>query len=142
MSLAAVFPFFFICLHRRCRLPQRLPNRLFFDPDYSRESTRTDSWCQSSSSSLNSKISPGWQLSSIQIALSVEKRIAFALPVFKMDKFAFVIPTLSERSLSDTFLFAIMTSRFTIIANGSPPVPSNRQIVFVLEPDGFIEHPG
>ena len=133
---------FLICLRRLdCLLFRAMPNRLLSDPGCSPKSTRTDNWCQSSSSSLNSKISPGWQLSSIQIALSVENRIAFALPVFKMDKFAFVMPTLSESSLSDIFRFAIITSRFTIIPNGSPPLPSDCQIVFVLKPDRFVKHP-
>jgi len=60
--------------------------------------------------------SPGWQFSSLHSASRVEKRIALALPVFKMDKLASVMPMLSARSLERTFRLAIITSRFTIIA--------------------------
>ena len=66
--------------------------------------------------SLNSNISPGWQSKALQIASSVENLIAFPLPVFNIDKFAFVIPTFSASSEEDIFLFAIITSKFTIIA--------------------------
>jgi hypothetical protein len=40
--------------------------------------------------SLNSNISPGWHCNSRQIASRVLNRIAFAFPVFKMDKLACV----------------------------------------------------
>jgi hypothetical protein len=66
-------------------------------------------------------MSPGWQSSWRQIAFNVEKRTAFAFPVFNIDKLALVMPTLSESSLSDIFRFAIITSKFTIIANVFPP---------------------
>ena len=63
-----------------------------------------------------SKISPGWQLSSRQIASNVEKRTAFALPVLRMDRFTIVISTRSESSDSDILRLASITSKFTIIA--------------------------
>ena len=44
-------------------------------------------------------MSPGWQPSASQIASSVEKRIARALPVFRMDRFTIVIPTRSASSV-------------------------------------------
>ena len=68
-----------------------------------------------SSSSLNSKISPGWHSSSLQIASNVEKRMAFAFPVFNMERLAGVRSIFSARSPSEIFRFAIITSRFTII---------------------------
>jgi hypothetical protein len=45
----------------------------------------------------------------------VLKRIAFAFPVFKIDKLDKVKSTLSESSFSETFRFAIITSKFTMI---------------------------
>lgn len=65
---------------------------------------------------LNSKISPGWQSSALQIASRVEKRIAFARPFFNIERFANVIPTLSESSVTLIFRFASMTSMFIVIA--------------------------
>jgi hypothetical protein len=67
-------------------------------------------------------MSPGWHRSSLQIASSVENLIAFALLVFNIDKLAFVIPTLSARSDKEIFRFAIITSRFTIIAMFLTPI--------------------
>src|ERR1022692_2908985 len=55
----------------------------------------------------NSNISPGWQFNALQIASSVLKRTAFALPVFKMDRLDKVRSTFSESSFSDIFLLAI-----------------------------------
>src|SRR5579862_2962220 len=60
-------------------------------------------------------MSPGWQSSTLQIASKVEKRIAFALPVFKMERLDKVKSTFSDSSFSDIFLLAIITSRFTTI---------------------------
>ena len=45
-------------------------------------------------------MSPGWHWRTSQIALSVENRIARALPVFKIDKFAIVIPVASDSAVS------------------------------------------
>lgn len=46
------------------------------------------------SSSMYSSISPGWQLRALHISFKVENLIAFALPVFSIDKFAFVMELL------------------------------------------------
>ena len=54
----------------------------------------------------------------LQIASSVEKRIARALPDFSIDKFAVVILIVSAKSLLFIFRLANITSRFTIIAIG------------------------
>ena len=62
-----------------------------------------------------SRISAGWQSRTLHINSSVVKRIALALPCFKMDKLDNVIPTRSDRVFKDIFRFAIITSRFTII---------------------------
>ena len=55
------------------------------------------------------------QLRALQIASKVLNRMAFAFPVFKMERLERVKSTFSESSLSDIFRFAIMTSKFTII---------------------------
>lgn len=60
-------------------------------------------------------MSPGWQSNTLQIASNVLKRMAFAFPVFKMDKLDRVKPTFSDSSFRDIFRLAIITSRFTII---------------------------
>ena len=62
-----------------------------------------------------SKISPGWQSSSLQIASRVVKRMALALPVLRMERLAVVMPILSASSLDFIFRLASMTSRLTII---------------------------
>lgn len=69
-----------------------------------------------------SKISPGWQSSALQIASNVEKRIAFALPFFKIDKFAIVMPTFSVNSVTLIFRFASITSILIIMATVSPQI--------------------
>ena len=66
-------------------------------------------------SSRYSRMSPGWQSNSLQIASSVEKRIAFAFPVFRIERLAGVRSIFSASSLSEIFRFAIITSKFTII---------------------------
>src|SRR5574339_445197 len=45
-------------------------------------------------------MSPGWHESASQIASSVEKRIARALPVLRIERFASVMPTRSASSVS------------------------------------------
>ncbi len=65
---------------------------------------------------MYSKISPGWQFSALQIASKVLNRMAFAFPVFKIERLESVKSTFAERSFSEIFRFAITTSRFTIIA--------------------------
>jgi len=49
------------------------------------------------------------------MAARVLKRMAFAFPVFKIDKLESVIPTLADSSFNDIFFFAIITSKLTII---------------------------
>jgi hypothetical protein len=51
----------------------------------------------------------------LQISSSVEKRTAFALPLFKMLKLAMVMLTRSLNSVKLIFLRANITSRFTTI---------------------------
>ena len=65
---------------------------------------------------LYSKISPGWHSSALQIASRVDSRIAFALPFFKTEMLAIVIPTFSASSVTLIFLLASMTSMLMIIA--------------------------
>lgn len=65
--------------------------------------------------------SPGWQSSALQMASSVDSRTALALPFFKMDKFAIVMPTRSESSVTLIFLFASITSILMIIAIAFTP---------------------
>jgi len=60
-------------------------------------------------------MSPGWQSNALQIASKVLKRIAFALPVFKIERLDNVKSTLSESSFREIFRFAIITSKFTMI---------------------------
>lgn len=63
-----------------------------------------------------SKISPGWHFKYLQISFRVEKRMALTLPVFKLDIFARLIPTLSAISLTCIFLSARTLSSRKIIA--------------------------
>ncbi len=56
----------------------------------------------------------GWHARALQIASSVERRITFALPFFKTEILAIVIPTLSASSVTLIFLFANMTSMLMI----------------------------
>jgi hypothetical protein len=65
---------------------------------------------------LYSKISPGWHSRALQIASRVDSRIAFALPFFKTEMLAIVMPTLSESSVTLIFRFANMTSMLMMIA--------------------------
>ena len=51
----------------------------------------------------------------LQIASKVLNRIAFAFPVFKMDRFDNVKSTLFESSFKEILRFAIITSKFTMI---------------------------
>lgn len=61
-------------------------------------------------------MSAGWQSRALQIASSVEKRIALALPFFRIERLAMVMPTFSESSVTLILRFASMISMFTIIA--------------------------
>ena len=60
-------------------------------------------------------MSPGWQSKALQIESKVLKRIAFAFPVFKMERLDNVKSTFSESSFREIFRFAIITSKFTMI---------------------------
>jgi|TARA_B110000977_G_scaffold147724_1_gene187265 hypothetical protein len=50
------------------------------------------------------------------MALKLEKRIAFAFPDFRMDKFAAVMSMISASSLLHTLRLASITSKYTMIA--------------------------
>ncbi len=63
-----------------------------------------------------SKISPGWHSSAAQIASSVDKRTARALPFFKIEMLAMVMPTRSVSSVTLILRFASMTSMLIVIA--------------------------
>jgi hypothetical protein len=60
-------------------------------------------------------MSPGWQSKTLQILSKVLKRIAFAFPVFKIERLDNVKSTLAESSFREIFRLAIMTSKFTMI---------------------------
>ena len=60
-------------------------------------------------------MSPGWQSRTVHRASRVEKRMAFALPVLRMEILAGVIPTFWASSPEDIFLRASITSRLMII---------------------------
>lgn len=61
-------------------------------------------------------MSPGWQSRALHIASSVEKRMALALPFFKIERLAMVIPTFCVSLVTLIFLLASMTSILMIIA--------------------------
>ncbi len=63
----------------------------------------------------NSNISPGWHSNTSQMASRVENRTALAFPVFKIERFAVVIPIFSANSLDRILRLANITSRFKII---------------------------
>lgn len=65
-------------------------------------------------------MSPGWQFKALHISSRVEKRIAFALLFFIIERLASVIPTFSDNSPRDIFRFANITSRLTTIIKNPP----------------------
>ena len=66
------------------------------------------------SSGRYSRISPGWQSSSLQMASRVVKRMALDLPVLRMERLAVVMPILSASSLD--FIFRLAKAiRFTTL---------------------------
>ena len=73
-----------------------------------------------SHSSLYSIRSPGWQSSSRQRASSVENRRALILLFLIRDRLAGVMPTLSARSLRETWRSTISLSRCMRIIPGLP----------------------
>ena len=69
-------------------------------------------------SCLNSRMSPGWQSSARHRASSVENLNALTLPFFILDRFMFVMPTLSANSNNDILrstmsLSSLMTRAMT-----------------------------
>jgi hypothetical protein len=58
------------------------------------------------------------------MASSVENRIAFAFPVFRIDRFARVMSTASDNSVSDICRSPNTSSRLTVIGMAQT-VPSN-----------------
>lgn len=70
---------------------------------------------ESTPSSTYSRISPGWQPRDRHMASRVLNRMALALPVFRIEIFAMVIPTLSDNSVTLIFRFASITSKLIMI---------------------------
>src|SRR5262245_17301477 len=81
-------------------------------------------------------MSAGWQSSALQIASRVEKRIAFALPFFRMERFAIVMPTLSESSVTLILRLASITSILTIMGTSAT---SYRQVMLGLHVHGALQ---
>src|SRR5205085_3854307 len=67
------------------------------------------------------RMSPGWHESAPQIASSVEKRIARALPVLRIERLASVIPTRSASSVSVIRRSWSRSSSLTAIAMSDGP---------------------
>ena len=86
-------------------------------------------------------MSPGWQFSSLQMASRVENLIAFALLFLSMDRLDSVIPTREASSDAPTFLFAIITSRLTMIGKVFPPY-SDREVIFFFILDSRLKQIG
>ena len=70
------------------------------------------------------------------MASKVEKRIAFAFPVFRMERLAIVMPTCCDSSVTLIFRFANMTSILMIIAILRT---SYRKVVFLLDCDRILQ---
>ena len=84
-------------------------------------------------------MSPGEQSSARQMASSVEKRTARALPVLRTDRLASVMPTRSLNSLSDILRRVIITSRLTTIMTLYPGLRS-RTLVGIQAVDHASYH--
>ena len=67
--------------------------------------------------------------------------MAFALLFFNMERLDSVMPTREASSEAPTFLFAIITSRLTIIGKVFPPY-SDRKVVFFFVLDSRLEQIG
>src|SRR3989442_1025828 len=80
-------------------------------------------------------MSPGWHESASQIASSVEKRIARALPVLRIERLASVIPTRSASSVSVIRRSWSRSSSLTAIGT------SDRPFEVVAHERAFREHP-
>jgi len=87
---------------------------------------------------LYSKISPGWHSNALQIASKVDSRTALALPFFKMEMLAIVMPTFSVSSVTLIFRFANMTSILMMMAMR---VPLYRQVVLGFYIHGILQNP-
>src|SRR5687767_13674556 len=81
-------------------------------------------------------MSPGWQESASQIPSSVEKRIARALPVLRIERLASVMPTRSASSVSVIRRSWSRSSSLTAIAMSDRPFE-----IFAHE-RAFREHAG
>ena len=77
-------------------------------------------------SGLYSSMSPGWHCSALQIASSVDSRIALTLPFFRTEMLASVMPTFSASSVTRIFRFANMTSMLMTIAMPGSVTPLSR----------------
>ena len=66
------------------------------------------------SSARNSRMSAGWQSRAVQIALRVLKRMALALPVLRIERFAIVMPTRSESSVMLIFRFKLTAAAYAV----------------------------
>src|ERR1035437_1255373 len=89
-----------------------------------------------STSALYSKISPGWQLRCLQMASSVEKRMALALPVLRTERFCGVMSTPSARSFSRILRWARTTSRLTMMG-----INLNGQFLFLADFPRLVNQP-
>src|SRR5205085_10166923 len=87
-------------------------------------------------SDSNWRMSPGWHESASQIASSVEKRIARALPVLRIERLASVIPTWSARSVSVILRSWSRSPSLTAIAM------SHRPFEVLAHERAFREHSG
>src|SRR5262245_47856577 len=84
-------------------------------------------------------MSPGWQSRARQIPSRVEKRMALALPFFRMERLAIVMPTRVASSVTLIFRLASITSMVTIVATDATSDRSDREVMFRLEVDGALE---
>src|SRR5437016_5068456 len=84
----------------------------------------------------NRRMSPGWHESASQIASSVEKRIARAFPVLRMERFASAIPIRSASSVSVIRRSWSRSSSLTAIAM------SHRPFEVFAHARAFREHAG
>jgi len=62
-----------------------------------------------------SRISPGLQSNTLQIASKVSNLIPLAFPVFKMDRLTILKPTFSDSSVKDILRLASITSKLIIM---------------------------
>src|SRR5688500_12703396 len=81
-------------------------------------------------------MSPGWQESASQIALSVVKRIARALPVLRMERLASVIPVSSASAVNVIRRSCRRSSSLSVIAI------SHRPFKVFAHARTFCEHAG